>query len=125
MAVAQGRPRRTATGGRYKDYRKKRDHETGNVPALTKLGPVRKKNVRMRGGHEKKILLSVEALNLFDPKTKKASRAIIKNIVENPANRHFVRRNIITKGTIVETDKGKAKITNRPGQEGTVNGVLI
>ena len=36
-----------------------------------------------------------------------------------------VRRNILTKGAIIETDAGKAKITNRPGQEGTVNAVLV
>jgi len=46
-------------------------------------------------------------------------------VLENPANRHFVRRNILTKGTIIETVKGKAKITGRPGQEGMVNAVLI
>ncbi|MFH1511592.1 MAG: 30S ribosomal protein S8e, partial [Candidatus Woesearchaeota archaeon] len=33
--------------------------------------------------------------------------------------------NIITKGTIVDTDKGKVRITSRPGQDGTLNGVLV
>ena len=37
----------------------------------------------------------------------------------------LVRRNIITKGSIVETKLGKAKVTCRPGQEGSVNGVLL
>jgi len=58
-------------------------------------------------------------------RTKKYSKVKIKNVVENPANRHFVRRNILTKGTVVDTDKGKAKITNRPGQEGSINAVLV
>ena len=49
----------------------------------------------------------------------------IVNVVENPANPHLVRRNIITKGCVVETKLGKAKVTSRPGQEGSVNGVLI
>ena len=46
-------------------------------------------------------------------------------VLENGANSHFVRRNIITKGAIVETEIGKAKITPRTGQKGIVNGVLI
>ncbi|MEK6949175.1 MAG: 30S ribosomal protein S8e, partial [Nanoarchaeota archaeon] len=49
----------------------------------------------------------------------------IKTISGNPANRHFVRRNIMTKGAIIETEKGKARITSRPGQDGAVNAVLI
>ena len=61
----------------------------------------------------------------MDPKTKKSSKAKINTVVDNPANRNFIRANILTKGTVVDTDKGKARITNRPGQEGTVNGVLI
>ena len=31
----------------------------------------------------------------------------------------------MTKGTIIETEKGKAKITSRPGQEGSINAVLV
>jgi len=36
-----------------------------------------------------------------------------------------VRMNVITKGAIIETDKGNVKVTNRPGQEGHVQGILI
>ena len=77
------------------------------------------------GGNRKTRLLSADKANLFDPKTKKHEQVKIKTILENPANRHFVRRNIMTKGCIVETEKGKAKITSRPGQDGIVNAVLI
>jgi len=49
----------------------------------------------------------------------------IKNVVETPSNRFLARQNILTKGTIVETDLGKVKITNRPSQDGIVNGILI
>jgi len=61
----------------------------------------------------------------MNPKTKKASVTDLKTILESPANRHFVRRNIITKGAVIETPNGKAKVTNRPSQEGFVNAVLI
>ena len=48
-----------------------------------------------------------------------------KKCFETPSNRFFARQNILTKGTIVETNKGKARITNRPTQEGVVNGILV
>jgi small subunit ribosomal protein S8e len=70
-------------------------------------------------------LLSVDIANVYNPKTKKYSKEKIVTTSANPANRHFARRNIITKGSIIETEKGKARITSRPGQEGTVNAVLI
>ena len=54
-----------------------------------------------------------------------ANQIAAGEVVENPANRHFVRRNIMTKGTVIETEKGKARITSRPGQDGTINAVLI
>ena len=60
-----------------------------------------------------------------DPKTKKYSRVKIDQVIDNPANRNFVRRNILTKGTIIKTSKGNAKIVSRPGQEGMLNAVLI
>jgi len=61
-------------------------------------------------------------INAKDKKTKKTE---IKNVVETPSNRFLARQNILTKGTIVETEFGRVKITNRPTQEGIVNGVLI
>ena len=59
-------------------------------------------------------------------KTKnKIQKVEIKNVVETPSNRFLARQNILTKGTIVETELGKAKITNRPSQEPIINGILI
>ena len=63
--------------------------------------------------------------NLLDKKTNKYNKVKILNIIGNPANRNFVRRNIITKGTVLETDAGKAVVTSRPGQEGVINTVLV
>jgi small subunit ribosomal protein S8e len=31
----------------------------------------------------------------------------------------------MTKGAIIETEMGKAKVTSRPGQDGVVNAVLL
>ena len=123
MAISQYRSKRKVSGGVYLDYRKKRKFELGRDPTNTKLDKLRKKIFRTLGGDMKVVLLSVDVANVFDGK--KYSKSKIKTVVENAANRHFVRRNIITKGAIIETELGKAKVTSRPGQEGTINAVLI
>jgi len=125
MAIFQGRAKKKASGGRYKYFRSKKDFETGRTPTLTQIGNTSRKIIRVMGGNKKQKLLLVENANLLDPKTKKFVQAKIKSVIENPANRHYTRRNIITKGAIIETDKGKAKVTSRPGQDGIVNAVLI
>lgn len=126
MAISQRKSLRKPSGGRYKQKgRKEKVSELGRQPSLTHIQKRRAKHVRTRSAHRKMRILSADTANLFDPKTKKYGQAKIKTVVENPANRHFIRRNIMTKGTVIETDKGKARITSRPGQDGTVNAVLI
>jgi len=107
------------------DLKKKKFAQLGRDPTLTKIGEKKVKSLRVRGGNEKKILYTDKMINVYDPKTKKYSKVEIKTVVENPANRHYVRRNILTKGTIVDTSLGKAKITSRPGQEAVLNGILV
>lgn len=119
------RGKRKATGGRYKAARAKRIFEKRGQPTLTKIGDKKTKLVRTRGGESKQFLYSVDEANVYDPKSKKYTKLKIKTTLENTANRHFVRRSILTKGTIIETEKGKAKITSRPGQENTVNAILV
>ena len=126
MAISQLRSVRKPSGGKYKRKgRKQRAYELGSEPAFTGLGERRVKNMRTMGNHSRIMLLATDTANLFDPKTKKYEQAKIKTISGNPANRHFVRRNIMTKGAIIETEKGKARIASRPGQDGAVNAVLI
>ncbi len=125
MALSQSRPRRKQTGARYKDYRKKRQFELGREPSFTKLGKKRKRTIRTLGSNRKLRLLSAETANLFDPKSKSFKQAKIKTITDNPANRHFIRRNIMTRGSVIDTELGKARITSRPGQDGVVNAILI
>jgi len=125
MALSQGRPRRKQTGARYKDYRKKKQYELGREPSFTKLSGKRILVLRTMGANRKLRMLSADTANLFDPKSKSYKQAKIKTITDNPANRHFIRRNIMTKGSVIDTEMGKAKITSRPGQDGVVNAVLI
>ena len=123
MAITQTRSKRKVTGGIYLDYRKKRKYELGREPRETKVAPVRKKKFDCLGGNVKIGLLSADVANVFDGK--KYSKVKIKQVLENKANRHFVRRNIINKGAVIETEIGKARVTSRPGQEGGINAVLI
>ena len=125
MALSQEKSRRKPTGSRYVDYRKKKSFNLGRDPTFTRVGNKSIKSLRIRSGKRKIVQLLNDELNLLDPKTKKYSKVKIKSVVDNPANKNYVRRNILTKGTIVETEKGKAKITSRPGQEGSLNVILI
>ena len=123
--IVQGRSRRKKTGGLYHPYRKKKKYEMGRETIYVKVGEERKKIIRTRGGNIKVRLLSTDIANVFDPETGKSFKVKIKGVVENPANPHFVRRNIITKGCVIETEKGRAKVTSRPAQDGVVNAVLL
>ena len=125
MALTSHRSKRKITGGRYKEYRKKKVFEIRGHPTLTKLGEKKIKSVRGIGGQVKQKVLSANIIYVYNPKTKKYSSESIKTIIENNANRHYVRRNIMTKGAVVETAKGKVKITSRPGQVGVLQGIFI
>jgi small subunit ribosomal protein S8e len=121
----QGRDLRMPTGKIRPPHRKKRRYELGREPTLTVIGQKRIKHIRVRGGNEKVRLRADQYVNVIDPETGKAQKVKIIKFVENPADRNLSRMNVITKGTIVETEIGKVKITSRPGQDGTLNGVLI
>lgn len=120
----QGRKSRKITGGRYTQADSKRKANMGRTPAYTKVGDHKVKTIATKGDSRKMRLLEAKFANVLDPKSKKYTKSPIKNVVEVDANRHFVRRNIIVKGSIIETEAGKAKVTSRPGQDGTVNAVL-
>ena len=75
------------------------------------------------GGNSKISLLSHEEVCVNNKD--KTIKLKITGVEENPANVNYTRRNIITKGAIVKTDKGNVKITSRPGQTGTLYGKLI
>ena len=114
MVIIQAKARRKASGSRYKSAVHKK-----------RLGQKKTAEKRATGGHGKLTLKSMNRINVYDPRSKKYVVADIKTITDNPANKNFVRRNIMTMGTVVETSAGKAKITSRPGQEGMINAVLV
>ena len=126
MGIWQGKSRRKPTGGKYKLVVKKHKKEMGREPAETHLtDEVKVKIVRVAGGNRKVKLLRTNYANVMDPESKVCKKVAISNVVGNDANKHYIRRNIITKGAIIETELGNAKVTSRPGQDGVVNAVLI
>ncbi len=114
---------RKISGGRYIASRKKKLHEHPGKRRIVRIGEEKRKGVKVTGGKRKVFLFKAKFINLLIKGKNK--RTEIKNVLETPSDRFLARQNILTKGTIVETELGKARITNRPGQEGSVNGVLI
>jgi len=127
MAIWQGRSKRKPSGGKYKSFRKKRAREIGRDPVYTKLADQEKRKPKKRRSARKTtksvILQEAAFANISSKgKTKKVKILAVK---ENAANRHFVRRNVITKGAIIDTELGLAKVTGRPTRDGTVNAILL
>jgi small subunit ribosomal protein S8e len=124
MGRWQGRSLKKLTGGRIWAKKGKRKYEMGREFIEPKLAPVKLEKLRVSGGDEKLRLSSSDVVNVADPKTGKVTKVKILSVLENPADRHFVRRNVLTKGALIETELGKARVTSRPGQHGVVNAVL-
>ena len=124
MALWQGKHGRR-TGKVPKVRTRKRKFEMGRDKTETKIGEGRARNIAVRGGNVKTRLLVAQYANVVDLKKKKTAKTKMLSVVENQANPHFVRRNIVTKGAVVETELGRVRITSRTGQDGVVNAVLI
>lgn len=116
---------RKTTGGKYKKQRKKKLYEKPGQPRIVKLGERKTKKIKTKGGKYKTVLLAENKVNIFDKKTKKVSKAEIKTVIETPSNRFLARQNILVKSAIIETSKGKARISNSPSQEGKVEAILL
>ena len=125
MALWQGNSRRSKTGRRIRYARGKRKFEIGKEQHLTTIGAPKQKAVRTKGDNKKVRSLTTNIAYIVDQKTGKTTKTEITSVIENSANIHYIRRNIMNKGAIIDTKLGKAKITSRPGQSGTINAVLI
>lgn len=117
--------KRKPSGGKKRAYRGKRKFEQGSFPVETVLGEPKRKTAYGRGGNIKIKVLSEKCVSVTDLKTGKTEKAEIIRVVKNPANVDYNRRGVITKGAIVETSLGLARVTSRPGQDGVINAVLI
>ena len=119
----QGRSTRKRTGGRHRPSSKKKRYQLGREPAETTVGEPRFQVIDSRGTNEKLRALSTNVAQVSDGE--ETVEAEIEDVVENPGNPNYVRRNIITKGAVIETSAGRARVTSRPGQDGQVNAVKL
>ena len=119
----QGRSPRKRTGGRRRPAQKKKKHQLGTESTETQVGDPKLKTVDARGNTTKVRAITTDTATVATDEGTVA--ATIENVAENPSNPNYARRNIITKGAIIETSEGRARVTSRPGQDGQVNAVLV
>ncbi|MBE0527292.1 30S ribosomal protein S8e [Candidatus Thorarchaeota archaeon] len=125
MAIWHRRSNRTSTGSRLKRFRSKRKYEMGRTPTETLMGETKRRTVDSRCKVKKTPALKIKQVNVTDRAKGVTYAAEIQDVETNPANMDYQRRKVITRGTIIKTTKGRAKVTSRPGQEGILNAVLI
>lgn len=125
MAQWHGKSRRKNTGGRNVLARGKRRTEISTEKQWAYIGEPKRKNYRRTGGNPLTRVLVDNSVSVANRSTGKVEKAKIINVLENPCDSNYVRRNILTKGAVIETDKGQVRITSRPGKDGVINGVLI
>ena len=107
---------------------KKRKRHQGSRPVETRVGDVRRKKVRVHGGGVKGKLEYVNRVNVTVDG--RHMRCEVVGLKDNPANKDYTRRNVITKGAVIEvkTPEGKvleARVTSRPGQDSVLNAVKV
>ena len=129
MAKWHGISRRKPSGGRLKRpnrYRGKRRTEVSSEAQYAYIGErTRGRCTGRMQGRRRLGLLSVSTVNVNTPKDGKTVKATINSVIENDADPNFIRRNIVTKGSIVDTNMGRVKITSRPGMHGVASGILL
>jgi small subunit ribosomal protein S8e len=116
---------RKLTGGRKVAMRGRRKFEIDRYPNEAVAGPTQIVTRRTRGNNVKSAFKSAEFANVTDPETRRATKSKILRVTKNPANRDYERRGVISKGAMIETESGSARVMSRPGQNGVVNAVLV
>ena len=113
------------TGGKRGHRSDKKLRYVGGTFTATKVGKEENRRLRHSRGNTYKVKLkSAHFINVLG-KDGKMQKVEMRTVLETPDNRHHARQNIVTKGAIVDTAAGKAKVTNRVGQDGVVNGKLL
>ena len=104
-----------------------RDPETGfySEKQYAVLGESKRKKYRKTGASTQVKVLSDDVINVNNPADGTTKSIKFTTVSKNPSNPNYVRRNILTKGAVVETELGKVRISSRPGQDGVINGTLI
>jgi small subunit ribosomal protein S8e len=116
---------RKLTGGRKVALRGRRKFEIDRYPNEAVVGNNQLVVRRTRGNNNKVAFKTAEFANIIDRENKKVTKSKIIRVTKNPANRDYERRGVISKGAMIETENGTAKVISRPGQDGVVNAILV
>ena len=116
---------RKYTGGRIIPNRTRRKYEIDRYPNEAIVGETKNVIRKVRGNNIKIAFKFADYANVSDTDTKKTTKVKILRVTKNPANKDFERRGVITKGSVLETELGLARVVSRPGQDGIVNAILI
>ncbi|KAI8881545.1 40S ribosomal protein S8 [Backusella circina FSU 941] len=98
------RHKRSETGARRAQYRKKRKFELGRQSANTKLGAKRIHLVRVRGGNFKRRALRLESGNFSWGSEGISRKTRALTVVYNASNNELVRTNTLVKGAVIQID---------------------
>jgi len=108
--------------------RKKRKFHAGGHAVETSLGAHKTKKAPTKGGGSKTKLVSGSKVNV----TVGGKNTVyeVKDLIDNPANKDFARRRVVTKGAILSVtgpdgQELKVKVSSRTGQDGTLNAVPV
>ena len=112
------------TGGHRHPLKSRRKFHIDRFPNEALMGEQTTVTRKTRGNNRKTAIKTANAVNIALTDGKIKSSKIVK-VLENQTNNDYQRRGIITKGAIVETKDGKCRIVSRPGQDGTLNGILL
>ena len=116
---------RKYTGGRKIAMRGRRKSEIDRYPNEAVIGSNVKVTRRVRGNNNKTALKTVEFANISNPEEKKTTKSKVLRVIKNAANKDYERRGVITKGTVIETELGLARVVSRPGQVGLINAIQL
>ena len=117
--------KRKMTGGKRRPERSRRAFEADDYPFEPVVGDVVRSAKRTRGGRLSFGLRAAKEANVYDGSSGKTVRTTIVRVTANKANREYERRGVITRGAIVETELGTARVSSKPSDDGVVNAVLV
>mmetsp|Transcript_25875 Transcript_25875/g.55411 ORF Transcript_25875/g.55411 Transcript_25875/m.55411 type:complete len:211 (-) Transcript_25875:247-879(-) len=97
--------KRRATGGRQRQWRKKRKYELGRIPAGTKISSnVCVRRLRVRGGNYKFRALRLDSGNFSWPTEATTRKTRVLDVSYNASNNELVRTQTLVKSAIVQID---------------------
>ncbi|CAN7005821.1 unnamed protein product, partial [Brassica rapa subsp. trilocularis] len=102
--------KRRATGGKQKQWRKKRKYEMGRQPANTKLSSNKTvRRIRVRGGNVKWRALRLDTGNYSWGSEAVTRKTRVLDVVYNASNNELVRTKTLVKSAIVQVDAAPFK----------------